>query len=474
MALSTVNEQPRVQIRSRLPLVPYDQIFPFLTPTIGDDKTNQLQTLFDRYKRDEIPRHDFYPLMKNIVGEEVFSSVLPKFQELEGNQQVTSNKRPRTEIHSSKQLVPFDQLFPFLTPDIDSDKLNEIQTLADQYERGEISKHTFVPLMKAILGEQMLSSAMTKVKENIVGEEVLSSVLPKFQELEINQQVEVNEQPGTQTNSSELMLLFDQLVLCLIPQIDCDKAIEIRTLVHKFQSGEVPEYNFLPHMKHILGEQMLRSAVAKLQEHEKRNLHVTTNEQSRTEIPSFKSLVPFVDLFRFLIPQIGLDKAIKIQTLVLEYQRGEIARNNFYPLMAQIVGEEMLLSAVATLLEEKSKLEVTVIDKATKLQTLVEKFKRGEIPKYEMVLLMEGIVGKQILRSAALKALEQKITSTDSSLTSLYIELFGTLFFASTNYVVVKLGQMSSSSGSYSPPQDESPPTEGSSTTAAPPPLYIL
>jgi hypothetical protein len=37
--------------------------------------------------------------------------------------------------------------------------------------------------MKAILGEQMLSSAMTKVKENIVGEEVLSSVLPKFQEL---------------------------------------------------------------------------------------------------------------------------------------------------------------------------------------------------------------------------------------------------------------------------------------------------
>ncbi|KAK2431672.1 transcription initiation factor TFIID subunit 4b [Trifolium repens] len=263
MALSTVNEQPRrVQIRSRLPLVPYDQIFPFLTPTIGDDKTNQLQTLFDRYKRDEIPRHDFYPLMKNIVGEEVFSSVLPKFQELE-----------------------------------------------------------------------------------------------------INQQVEVNEQPGTQTNSSELMLLFDQLVLCLIPQIDCDKAIEIRTLVHKFQSGEVPEYNFLPHMKHILGEQMLRSAVAKLQEHEKRNLHVTTNEQSRTEIPSFKSLVPFVDLFRFLIPQIGLDKAIKIQTLVLEYQRGEIARNNFYPLMAQIVGEEMLLSAVATLLEEKNKLEVTVIGK---------------------------------------------------------------------------------------------------------------
>jgi hypothetical protein len=39
------------------------------------------------------------------------------------------------------------------------------------------------------------------------------------------------------------------------------------------------------------------------------------------------------------------------------FQRGEIARNNFYPLMAQIVGEEMLLSAVATLLEEVGRVD---------------------------------------------------------------------------------------------------------------------
>ncbi|WJX59502.1 hypothetical protein P8452_44815 [Trifolium repens] len=415
MALSTVNEQPRVHMRSRLPLVPYDQIFPFLTPTIGPDKTKELQTLFDRYKRDEIPRDGFYPLMKDIVGEEVLSSALPKIQELEGNQQVTGNKRPRTEIHSSKQLVPFDQLFPFLTPQIDSDKASEIQTLADQYERGEIPKHTFVPLMKAILGEQMLGSAMAKIKG----------------------QVAVNEQPGIQTNSSNpMLLLLDQLALCLVPQIDRDKAIEMKTLVHNYLSGEIPKYNFLPHMKHILGEQMLRSAGAELLEH-KRNLQVTTNEQPRTEIHSIKSRVPFDHLFRFLIPQIDLEKAIKIQTLVLEYQRGEIPRHMFFSHMRRIVGQEMLSSAIAKLLEQKSKLEVTVIgkpeieinpsnlilpldqlfsslvplvdpDKVAELQILDEKFKRGEIPRYNIVRLMEGIVGEPILRSAAAKVLEQK------------------------------------------------------------------
>jgi hypothetical protein len=53
--------------------------------------------------------------------------------------------------------------------------------------------------------------------------------------LKINQQVAVNEQPGIQTNSSNpMLLLLDQLALCLVPQIDRDKAIEMKTLVHNY------------------------------------------------------------------------------------------------------------------------------------------------------------------------------------------------------------------------------------------------
>jgi hypothetical protein len=253
----------------------------------------------------------------------------------------------------------------------------------------------------------------------------------------IKGQVAVNEQPGIQTNSSNpMLLLLDQLALCLVPQIDRDKAIEMKTLVHNYLSGEIPKYNFLPHMKHILGEQMLRSAGAKLQEH-KRNLQVTTNKQPRIKIPSIKSTMPLDHLFHFLIPQIDQDQAIKIRTLGRKYQRGELPSDTLFPLMKYIVGEEVLSSAAAKLLEERSKLEVTVIgqpgseinpnnlkvplsqllsslipqvdaDKAIELQTLAEKSKKGEIARYDVVRRMKRIVGEQIVKSTTTKVMAEK------------------------------------------------------------------
>ncbi|MCI26201.1 transcription initiation factor TFIID subunit 4b-like [Trifolium medium] len=77
----TVNEQPRIQIKSRLPMAPYDQMFPFLTPAIGPDKTNELQALFDKYQRHEIPGHTFFRLMEDIVGEKLLSSATAKLLE---------------------------------------------------------------------------------------------------------------------------------------------------------------------------------------------------------------------------------------------------------------------------------------------------------------------------------------------------------------------------------------------------------
>ncbi|MCI21983.1 transcription initiation factor TFIID subunit 4b-like, partial [Trifolium medium] len=77
----TENDQPRVQIKNRLPVVPYDQMFPFLIPEIHPDKAIELQALFDKYKRHEMPGHTFFRLMEDIVGEELISSATAKLLE---------------------------------------------------------------------------------------------------------------------------------------------------------------------------------------------------------------------------------------------------------------------------------------------------------------------------------------------------------------------------------------------------------
>ncbi|GAU40118.1 hypothetical protein TSUD_389680 [Trifolium subterraneum] len=211
----TVNEQPKVQINSRLPVVPFDQMFPFFTPAIGPDKTNQLQALFDKYKKK--------------------------------TQQVTGDKRPRTEeIHSSKQLVPFHQLFPFLTPHIDSDKANQIQTLADQYELPfdqlalclvpqidhdkAIELQTLVHKYQVPL-DQLFSSLIPQVDpDKVIELQTLAEKSKKF-----NLHVTVHEQPRIQINSSKLVVPSGPPFQSLDPHIDAGKATELQILAYKYK-----------------------------------------------------------------------------------------------------------------------------------------------------------------------------------------------------------------------------------------------
>jgi hypothetical protein len=48
--LIQVSELFRTQISFRLPVVAYDQMFPFLFPEIHKDKADEIQVSFDKYK----------------------------------------------------------------------------------------------------------------------------------------------------------------------------------------------------------------------------------------------------------------------------------------------------------------------------------------------------------------------------------------------------------------------------------------
>ncbi|CAK8568354.1 unnamed protein product [Lathyrus sativus] len=77
---ATVNEQPSSQI-NRSKQVPFGLLLPILIPQLAKDRAMQLQTLFNKLKRDEIPKDHFVRLMKGIVGDQMLRIALTKVQQ---------------------------------------------------------------------------------------------------------------------------------------------------------------------------------------------------------------------------------------------------------------------------------------------------------------------------------------------------------------------------------------------------------
>ncbi|PNX90644.1 transcription initiation factor TFIID subunit 4b-like protein, partial [Trifolium pratense] len=231
-----------------IPVVPYDRLFPFLFPHIDQDKVDEIQALFEKYKRDEIiPKSSFFARVTDIVGIQLVYSATMQLQEQQNkNHQVPVNEQFTTQINSSDLELPFDQLYPFLIPHItDPDKAIELKVLFDQYRRCEIPKDTFVPVMTCILGEQIFKSAAAKVKQ-------------------LKSNLQVNEQPGIQINSSDPGVTFNQLFHLLAPQIGIERTIDLYFLGDKYQRGEIPMTDFLPLIKGIVGKQAFKLAAETL------------------------------------------------------------------------------------------------------------------------------------------------------------------------------------------------------------------
>ncbi|CAJ1972025.1 unnamed protein product [Sphenostylis stenocarpa] len=79
-----------------------------------------------------------------------------------------------------------------------------------------------------------------------------------------NQQATVSEQPSSQGNRSK-QKPFGLLLPILLRQLAKDRAMQLQTLFAKLKKGEIPKDSFVRLLKGIVGDQMLRLALAEVQ-----------------------------------------------------------------------------------------------------------------------------------------------------------------------------------------------------------------
>ncbi|GMJ02584.1 TBP-associated factor 4B, TBP-associated factor 4 [Hibiscus trionum] len=79
-----------------------------------------------------------------------------------------------------------------------------------------------------------------------------------------NQQASGTEQPNNQVNRGK-QVPFAVLLPSLLPQLDKDRAMQLHTLYGRLKKNEIAKDGFVRHMRDIVGDQMLRLAVNKLQ-----------------------------------------------------------------------------------------------------------------------------------------------------------------------------------------------------------------
>ncbi|KAG2262111.1 hypothetical protein Bca4012_013233 [Brassica carinata] len=101
------------------------------------------------------------------------------------------------------------------------------------------------------------------------------------------QQAHRVEQPVNSMNRNPKQVPFAALLPTLIAQLDKDKSLQLRTLYSRLKKNELPKENFTRLVKEIVGDQMLRSAVSKLQQDAYNQGKMGT--QAHTEINNQKS-----------------------------------------------------------------------------------------------------------------------------------------------------------------------------------------
>ncbi|KAL0657119.1 hypothetical protein Bca4012_077703 [Brassica carinata] len=80
------------------------------------------------------------------------------------------------------------------------------------------------------------------------------------------------EQPVNPMNRNPKQVPFAALLPSLIAQLDKDRAMQLRTLYSRLKKNEIPKEGFTRHVKEIVGDQMLRMAVSKLQQSDPRGI----------------------------------------------------------------------------------------------------------------------------------------------------------------------------------------------------------
>ncbi|XP_027939123.1 transcription initiation factor TFIID subunit 4b-like [Vigna unguiculata] len=185
------------------------------------------------------------------------------------NQSDGQNQEPKTaqEQHSS-EMEPKqhgslgEHLQHVASQDVNNIHLSQKQSQDDSHQ---------APAVQVPLHNSQTIGIHNSGKDSVLNKEVVKSHNPssesqyaKLQQMS-NQQATVSEQPSSQVNRSNKQVPFGLLLPILLPQLAKDRAMQLQTLFTKLKKDEIPKDSFVRLMKGIVGDQMLRQALAKVQ-----------------------------------------------------------------------------------------------------------------------------------------------------------------------------------------------------------------
>ncbi|XP_059631128.1 transcription initiation factor TFIID subunit 4b-like isoform X2 [Cornus florida] len=170
-----------------------------------------------------------------------------------------------------------------------------------QQAKAEQSTVHFPQIVGMQTSEQNPSHALEPERtQNLESE----SQYPKLQKMG-NQQSMTPEQAINPTNRSK-QVPFAQLLPVIQPQLDKDKAMQLQTLYYKLKKSEISKDGFVRLMRNLVGDQMLKMAVFKLQAQAARNSHTEPNQislQSQTSAQQHNLKMPSISAKQLPDPQ---------------------------------------------------------------------------------------------------------------------------------------------------------------------------
>ncbi|XP_057424256.1 transcription initiation factor TFIID subunit 4b-like isoform X2 [Lotus japonicus] len=187
----------------------------------------------------------------------------------------SQNQEPKSVVQEEqpsemelKQPVPLvEQLQHVASQDVNNALLSQKQSQDECHQ---------VPTVQVSLQNSQASGSQNSGKDPVLNNEVVKTHNPssesqyaKLQQMS-NQQATVTEQPNNQTNRGN-QVPFGLLLPVLIPQLAKDKAMQLQTLFAKLKKDEIQKSDFVRVMKNIVGEQMLRLALVKVQSQTRSN-----------------------------------------------------------------------------------------------------------------------------------------------------------------------------------------------------------
>ncbi|PIA54574.1 hypothetical protein AQUCO_00900857v1 [Aquilegia coerulea] len=219
----------------------------------------------------------------------------PKLQKMDNKHALVADSGNRNKP------VSLATLFPLIVPHLDRDRAIQLQTLYTKLRKNEIHKDGFLRHLRSIVGEQMLRQAIHKIQtqgmhsevnvesfaaalnRNVEGDTSISQlpqsdtgVLPQgrqsissrslIQKQDSSQEVDVKfESKEANSENHRKRVSLVSLLPLIVPHLDKDRAMHLQMLYSMLRKNEIGKDIFLRDLRSIVGDQMLRRAVHKIQ-----------------------------------------------------------------------------------------------------------------------------------------------------------------------------------------------------------------